>query len=76
MGVTIPSRKLGWSFFLKCKVNMEFSRIWKGTTLILDVHESSTGELKPKQDWDKNNNKGSESNAMALFSIFNGVYTK
>ena len=42
--------------------------------LILDIHRRSTGELKPKQDWDKADNEGSEANARALFSsIFNEI---
>ena len=44
-----------------------------GPLLILDVHGRSTRELKPKQDWDKANNKGSKANAKTLVSIFNGV---
>ena len=34
---------------------------------------SSTGELKPKQEQDQIDNKESEANAQALFSIFNEV---
>ena len=45
-----------------------------GPSLILDAQERSTGELKPKHEWDKANNEGSETNAKALFSIFIGVY--
>ena len=41
-----------------------------GPSLILDAQERSTGELKPKHEWDKANNEGSETNAKALFSIF------
>ena len=62
-------------FFLK----MQGERVWNlmeygwGPLLILDVHGRSTRELKPKQDWDKANNKGSKANAKTLVSIFNGV---
>ena len=44
-----------------------------GTPLKLDVIGRSTRELKPKQECDKIDNKGSEVNTRALFSIFNGV---
>ena len=44
-----------------------------GSSLKLDVTGRSTGELKPKQEWDKLDNEGSEANARALFSIFNGA---
>ena len=30
-------------------------------------------KLKPKHEWDKADNEGSEANARALFSNFNGV---
>ena len=33
----------------------------------------STGEVKPKQEWDKLDNEGSEVNAWALYNIFNGL---
>ena len=52
-------------------MGMGFNGIWMWTPLILDIHGRLTGELKPKQDWDKANNKGSEVNVRALFSIFN-----
>ena len=45
---------------------MEFSEIWIGTLLRLDVNGKSTSELKPKQEWDKLDNKGSEANSWAL----------
>ena len=45
---------------------MEFSEIWIGTLLRLDVNGKSTSELKPKQEWDKLDNKGSEANSLAL----------
>ena len=41
--------------------------------MILDAQGRSTGELKPKHEWDKVDNEGSEANVRALFSIFNGV---
>ena len=41
--------------------------------MILNVHGKSIGELRPKQEWDKYDNEGSEANARALFNIFNGV---
>ena len=41
--------------------------------MFLDVRGRSLGELKPKQDWDKVDNEGSEANVRALFSIFNRV---
>ena len=44
-----------------------------GPTLKLDVNRKSTSELKPKQEWDKLDNDGSEANAWAFFSIFNRV---
>ena len=49
---------------------MEFG--W-GPSLKLDVSRRSTGELKPKQEWDKLDNEGSEANAWALYNIFNRV---
>lgn len=44
-----------------------------GLSLKLDVNGKSTGKLKPKQEWDKLDNDGSEVNIKALFSILNGV---
>ena len=44
-----------------------------GLPLILNVHGRWIGELKPKQDWEKDDNKGDEANARALFSTFNEV---
>ena len=44
-----------------------------GPALKLDVNKKSTSELKPKQEWDKLDNDGSEANAWAFFSIFNRV---
>ena len=41
--------------------------------MILNAQGRLTGELKPKHKWDKADNEGSEANAKALFSIFNGV---
>ena len=41
--------------------------------LRLDVNGKSIVEFKPKQEWDKLDNKGTEANARAFFSIFNGV---
>lgn len=32
--------------------------------------DSPLGELKPKQKWNKIDNKGTEANAKALYSIF------
>ena len=58
---------------------MQGEQVWNsmeygwGPSLILDFRGRSTGELKRKQDWDKANNEGSEVNAEALFSIFDGV---
>ena len=49
---------------------MQFS--W-GPPLILDAQGRSIRELKPKHEWDKVDNEGSEGNVRALFSIFNGV---
>ena len=45
----------------------------QGPPLILDAQGRSTRELKPKHEWNKDNNEGSEANVKALFSIFNGV---
>ena len=42
-------------------------------SLKLDVNEKSIAKLKPKQKWDRLDNDGSEANAQALFSIFNGI---
>ena len=63
-------------FFLKMQGKMVQNSIeyGSGPSLILDAQERSTGELKPKHEWDKANNEGSETNAKALFSIFNIVY--
>ena len=44
-----------------------------GPPLILYIHGRSTRELKPKQDWDKADNEGSDTNVRALTNIFNGV---
>lgn len=44
-----------------------------GLPLKLDVNGKSIGKLKPKQEWDKLDNDGSEVNIKALFSILNGV---
>ena len=60
---------------------MQGERVWNsikkkngwGPSLILDAQGRSTRELKPKHEWNKTENKGSEANARALFSIFNGV---
>ena len=58
---------------------MQGERVWNsieygwGPPLILDAQGRSTGELKPKHEWDKVDNEGSEANVRALFSIFNGV---
>ena len=41
--------------------------------MILDAQGRLTIELKCKHEWDKADNKGSEANVRALFSIFNGV---
>ena len=41
--------------------------------MILDAQGKSTRELKPKHEWDKADNKDSEVNVGALFSIFNRV---
>ena len=63
-------------FFL----TMQGERVWNsveygwGPPLILDAQGRSTRELKPKHKWDKADNKESEVNVRALFSIFNGVF--
>ena len=44
-----------------------------GTPLKLDINGNSTGELKPKNEWDRSKNEVSEANAKTIFSIFNGV---
>ena len=41
--------------------------------MILDAQGRSIGELKAKHEWDKIDDKDSEANDRALFSIFNGV---
>ena len=45
-----------------------------GPPLILDFYRRSIGELKPKQDWNKTDDKRSELNVRALYNIFNGIY--
>ena len=56
-------------FFLK----MQGKRVWnfveygQRPPLILDAQGRSTRELKPKNEWDKVDNEGSEANAKALF---------
>ncbi|KAL6316087.1 hypothetical protein AAG906_015603 [Vitis piasezkii] len=57
-------------FFLKMQGKMVQNSIeyGSGPSLILDAQERSTGELKPKHEWDKANNEGSEANAKALFT--------
>ena len=58
---------------------MPGKRVWNsveygwGPPLIFNAQGRSTGELTPKHEWDKADNEGSEVNAQALFSIFNGV---
>ena len=52
---------------------MKFNKNGWGPSLILDAQGRSTRELKPKHEWNKTENKGSEANARALFSVFNGV---
>ena len=58
---------------------MQSERVWNsikyiwGPLLILDAQGISIGELKPKHEWEKVNNEGTEANAKALFSIFNKV---
>ena len=62
-------------FFLKLQGDMVQNLVeygW-GPPLILNAQGRSTRELKPKNEWDKADNEGSEANARALFSIFNGV---
>ena len=64
---------------LKPKKGLLTQRVWDSveygwrSPLILDAQGRSTCELNPKHEWDKVNNEGSEANARALFSIFNGV---
>ena len=41
--------------------------------MILDTQGRLIGELKPKHEWDKAENEGSEANVRALFIIFNEV---
>ena len=41
--------------------------------LILDAQGRSIGEVKPKNEWDNVNNKGSEANDRVLFNILNGA---
>ena len=41
--------------------------------MILDAKGRSIGEIKPKHEWDKVDNEGSEANGRVLLSIFNGV---
>ena len=58
---------------------MQRERVWNsveygwGPQLKFNVNEKSISELKLKQECDKLHNDGSEANAWALFSIFNGV---
>ena len=59
---------------------MQGKRVWNsiqygwGPSLILDTHQGRlTRELKPKHEWDKVDNEGSEANARVLFNIVNGV---
>lgn len=42
-------------------------------TPIEDIFERFIKELKPKSEWDILDNEGSETNARALYNIFNGV---
>ena len=51
---------------------MKFGWIWKGV-FFLNAQGRSTRELKPKNEWDKADNEGSEANVRALFIIFNEV---
>lgn len=37
------------------------------------MNGTSTGELKPKQEWDKLDNEGSKANVKVFICIFNGV---
>ena len=62
-------------FFLKMQGKGVWNSIEYGwePPLILDAQGRSIGELKPKHERDKADNEGSEANARALFSIFNGV---
>ena len=41
--------------------------------LILDAQGRSIWEVKPKNEWDKVDNEGSEANDRVLFSILNGA---
>ena len=59
---------------------MKFNRIWLGTPIdpwcLIEFSNNphwSIRELKPKHEWDKADNEGSEVNARAFFSIFNRV---
>ena len=62
-------------FFLK----MQGVRVWNsveygwGPPLILDAQGISIEELKPKHEWGKADNEGSEVNVRDLFSIFIGT---
>ena len=55
-------------FFLK----MQGERVWNlveygwGPLLILNAQGRSTEELKPKHEWDKDNNKSSEANSYSI----------
>ena len=55
-------------YFLK----IQGEQVWnlvkygQGPLLRLDVNGKSISELKPKQEWEKLDNKGSEANSWAL----------
>ena len=63
-------------FFLKVQGEKVWNSVEYGCrlSLILNAQGGSTGELKPKYEWDKVNNEGCEANVRALFNVFNGVY--
>ena len=67
-GSNYPYWKSRMKYFLK----IQGEQVWnslkygQGPLLRLDVNGKSTSELKPKQEWDKLDNKGSEANSWAL----------
>ena len=74
-GSNYPHWNAQINFFLKVQGEMVWNLVeygW-GPALKLDVNRKSTGELKPKQEWEKLDNDGSEANVWAFFSIFNRV---
>ena len=68
-----------WKARMMVFLKIQGERVWNlveygwGPPLILDAQGRSIRELKPKHEWDKVDNEGSEGNVRALFRIFNGV---